>query len=90
MRSLRKTKPSGELTTLSAADPLNLVGLLTPGRRITSISANRLLLRDGLAVAALVADEVVHLDGVGESGKPAVEQALRVGSLSPALRPYYA
>ncbi|HKX60731.1 MAG TPA: crosslink repair DNA glycosylase YcaQ family protein, partial [Verrucomicrobiae bacterium] len=90
MRSLRKTKPSGELTTLSAADPLNLVGLLTPGRRITSISANRLLLRDGLAVAALVADEVVHLDGVGESAKPAVEQALRVGSLSPALRPYYA
>jgi hypothetical protein len=43
-----------------------------------------------LAVAALVADEVVHLDGVGKSGKPAVEQALRVGSLSPALRPYYA
>jgi ATP-dependent Lhr-like helicase len=90
MRSLRKTQAAGELTALSAADPLNLVGLLTPGRRVTSISANRLLLRDGVPVAALVADEVVHLENVMEPEKPTLDQALRVGSMSPSLRPYYA
>jgi ATP-dependent Lhr-like helicase len=89
MRSLRKTKPPGDLISVSAADPLNLVGLLSPGRRISSIAAHRLVLRDGVPVAALVADEVVHLDQLMEPEKPAVEQALRVGSLPPALRPYY-
>ena len=39
LRSLRKTKPSGELIMLSAADPLNLIGILTPGPRITAIGA---------------------------------------------------
>ena len=89
MRSLRNTKPAGDLIALSAADPLNLVGLLTPGRRLASISAHRLLLRDGVPVAALVADEVVHLDEAQDAEKRAMEQSLRVGSLPPALRPYY-
>src|SRR5437762_5174115 len=34
LRSIRKTSPKGELITLSAADPLNLQGILTPGPRI--------------------------------------------------------
>jgi ATP-dependent helicase Lhr and Lhr-like helicase len=89
MRSLRKTKPAGELIAVSAADPLNLVGLLTPGRRIASIAAHRLVLRDGVPIAALVADEVGYLDQIAETERPAVEQALRVGSLSASLRPYY-
>src|SRR5204863_4598705 len=47
LRSLRKTKAAGELIMLSAADPLNLVGILTPGPRVAAISANRILFRDG-------------------------------------------
>src|SRR5205814_9611403 len=59
LRSLRKTKPSGEFIALSAADPLNLVGILTPGTRVTAVASNRILLRDGLPVAALEAGKMV-------------------------------
>src|SRR5213592_248712 len=37
LRSIRKAPENGELTTLSAADPLNLQGILTPGPRIAGL-----------------------------------------------------
>ncbi|HWN23562.1 MAG TPA: hypothetical protein VNN16_00505, partial [Candidatus Sulfotelmatobacter sp.] len=53
LRSIRKSSSNGELITLSAADPLNLQGVLTPGARIPAFTANRILFRDGLPIAAL-------------------------------------
>ena len=38
LRATRKLPPSGETVTLSAADPLNLVGILVPGERVPAIS----------------------------------------------------
>lgn len=89
LRSQRKIKPEGELVLLSAADPLNLVGVLTPGPRITAISPNRILLRDGVPVAALEAGRILYLNGVSETSEREVEHSLKVGRLPPALRPYY-
>ena len=40
----------GETITLSAADPLNLVGILVPGERVPAISGNSVSYRDGAAV----------------------------------------
>ena len=37
--------------TLSAADPLNLVGILVPGERVPAISGNSVTYRDGAAMA---------------------------------------
>jgi ATP-dependent Lhr-like helicase len=89
LRSLRKAKPTGELIMLSAADPLNLIGVLTPGPRITAIGANRLLLRDGVPIAALEGGKIVSLNGDSETSEQEIEQSLKVGKLSPALRRYY-
>ena len=89
LRSLRKVKPSGELIMLSAADPLNLIGVLTPGPRITAIGANRLLLRDGEPIAALEAGQIVNLNGHSDTSAQEIEQSLKVGKLPPALRRYY-
>jgi ATP-dependent Lhr-like helicase len=89
LRAVRKEPAKGELLVISAADPLNLAGILTPGRRIAAIASNRLLLRDGVPIAALEAGEVHSLEGAGEP-QESVERALRVGSMPPALRPYYA
>jgi len=50
LRSMRKLEPSGETVTLSAADPLNLVGIIVPGDRVPSISGNTVTYRDGVAV----------------------------------------
>jgi ATP-dependent Lhr-like helicase len=90
LRSIRKAKPKGELTAISAADPLNLVGILTPGPRIAAITAHRLLLRDGVPIAALKAGEVIALQHQTAEPERSIENALRVGSMPPELRPYYA
>jgi ATP-dependent helicase Lhr and Lhr-like helicase len=51
LRALRNLPPSGETITLSAADPLNLVGILVPGERVPAISGKTVAFRDGVAVA---------------------------------------
>ena len=58
---MRKPEKSGELVVVSAADPLNLVGILTPEARVPAIQSNRLLFRDGLAIAALEGGETRRL-----------------------------
>jgi ATP-dependent Lhr-like helicase len=50
LRAARKLEPTGETITLSAADPLNLAGILIPGERIPAISGRTFTLRDGVAV----------------------------------------
>jgi len=88
LRSLRKTPPDGGLIALSAADPLNLQGVLTPGPRIAALTANRILFLAGLPIAALEACEIRKLTEAPVSDSQ-VETALRVGKLRPSLRPYY-
>jgi ATP-dependent Lhr-like helicase len=90
LRSIRKTASKGELIAISGADPLNLAGILTPGPRITSVTANRLLLRDGVPVAALEAGNVVMLENETDAVSGEIERALRVGKMSGPLRRYYA
>ncbi|MGH9509246.1 MAG: Lhr family helicase, partial [Terriglobales bacterium] len=48
LRALRRSGLSNERVTLSAADPLNLVGILVPGERVPSISGRTVTLRDGV------------------------------------------
>ena len=50
MRAMRSLPLSGETITLSAADPLNLVGILVPGEKTPAISGRTVSYRDGVAV----------------------------------------
>jgi ATP-dependent Lhr-like helicase len=50
LRATRKMQPTGEAITLSAADPLNLVGILVPGERVPAISGRTVTFRDGIAI----------------------------------------
>jgi ATP-dependent helicase Lhr and Lhr-like helicase len=50
VRAMRSLPLSGEMLTLSAADPLNLVGILVPGERVPAISGRTVSYRDGIAV----------------------------------------
>jgi len=88
LRSIRRTSSNGELITLSAADPLNLQGILTPGTRIPAFTENRILFRDGLPVAALESGEIRNLSDE-QIPDSQIENALRIGKLRPSLRPYY-
>ena len=57
MRAVRQKTPDGSLISLSAADPLNLLGIVTPGERLAALSGNRLVLRDGVPIAVQSAGE---------------------------------
>jgi hypothetical protein len=41
------TTPGGETVTVSAADPLNLLGIIAPGERMPAILGRSITLRDG-------------------------------------------
>ena len=62
LREARRLPQTGELVSLSGADPLNLIGILTPGSRLPSLAGNRLLYRDGVPIATYAAGEVKFLE----------------------------
>jgi ATP-dependent Lhr-like helicase len=51
LRSTRRIPAGDEIVVVSAADPLNLVGILTPGTRVASHAGSRIALRGGIPVA---------------------------------------
>jgi ATP-dependent Lhr-like helicase len=89
LRSIRRARAKDELIAISGADPLNLAGILTSGPRVPAIRAHRILLRDGVPVAALKAGQTIALAREAEESDSALERALRVGSMPLELRPYY-
>jgi ATP-dependent Lhr-like helicase len=89
LRAIRKTAPKGDLIPISAADPLNLTGVLTPGTRVAAVSAHRVLLRDGVPTVALKAGQIVPLAPGLAPFDQTIERALRIGNMPPALRQYY-
>ncbi len=50
LRAQRNMTPTGELTFVPAADPLNLVGIIVPGERVSASSGKLVAFRDGVAV----------------------------------------
>ena len=48
LRAARKLERSGEAITISAADPLNLVGIVLPGARVPAVRANTVTYVDGM------------------------------------------
>jgi ATP-dependent Lhr-like helicase len=76
LRDARRKPHVRQLVSLSAADPLNLVGIITPGARLVSLAGNRLLYRDGVPIATYAADEVHYLEDIPETEKWQVRTAL--------------
>ncbi len=86
LREVRRRPASSAWISLSGADPLNLIGILTPGSKLAALAGNRLLFRDGLPMAALAGGKVeilAPLDGATrwEAEKRLIRSAAR-GSLA--------
>jgi ATP-dependent Lhr-like helicase len=88
LRAIRRAEPTGVLVSLSAADPLNLIGILTPGARVPALAGNRILLRDGVPVAVQVGGETKFLEPLDPAEQWNAQTALRRQPLAPALRAY--
>jgi ATP-dependent Lhr-like helicase len=50
LRRIRRSDRTGTVVRLSAADPLNLAGIVLPGPRVPAVRTNWVTYRDGLAV----------------------------------------
>ncbi len=48
LRSTRREEKRGEIVKVSGCDPLNLVGIITPGPRVQATLANTVVYRDGV------------------------------------------
>jgi len=86
MAGLQSTEDS--LISVSAADPLNLVGIITPGGRITAFTSNRILYRNGEPVAVLEGGETRFLVELSRSMEWKAKAALMRKATPPALRSY--
>jgi ATP-dependent Lhr-like helicase len=51
LRAVRRDSRRGQVVRLAACDPLNLVGVLTPGSRIPATLANEVVYEDGVPAA---------------------------------------
>jgi ATP-dependent Lhr-like helicase len=65
LKAIRKQQRSGQIVRISAADPLNLTGVVLPGPRIPGIAANAVTYIDGAVAGAeaAVPDGVVAKTG---------------------------
>ncbi|MFM9437552.1 ATP-dependent helicase Lhr and Lhr-like helicase [Janthinobacterium sp. CG_23.3] len=67
LRAVRRRPCDGDLVCISGVDPLNLCGTLLAGEKVPALSGNRVLFRDGLAVATIIAGKIGYLcDPAGE------------------------
>jgi ATP-dependent Lhr-like helicase len=84
LREIRRSGRDGRLITISAADPLNLTGIVTNGDRIRAITATRIVFRDGIALAALEGDYLKPLAEIEPAAAGQVASAL-AGRRVPAV-----
>ena len=60
LREAHRAPATGPMEVVSGCDPLNLVGIVTPGERVPSQPGNRIVFRDGVPVASLEKGVVVN------------------------------
>lgn len=76
LRKVRKEQDDSTYTVVNASDPLNLVGIVMPGGKITAHPGTRILFQGGVAVAFQSGKEFRYLKTVDEKQKWNIEQKL--------------
>ncbi len=92
LRKIRKDEKSGRLISISASDPLNLTGVITPGKRVSALYGNRILFMDGIPVAVKDGKEIALLPAADidalKGREWQVRQALVQRNIPPRLKAY--
>jgi len=88
LREVRRKGLSGELISVGGADPVNLVGIITPGARVPALPGNRILYRDGHAVAVRTAGETEFLSRIEADEEWKIKKALVRRQFPERLRAY--
>lgn len=76
IRQIRKEEKNDDLIAISASDPLNLTGLITPGQKIHAKTTNRILYRNGIPVAVSIAGKINYLEQFDEKTQWEIQNKL--------------
>jgi ATP-dependent Lhr-like helicase len=87
LRELRRRGADDRLVTISAADPLNLTGLVTGVERLRAAAGNRIVYRAGVPVAAMEGDMLRSFEA-NEPGRAAEIAAAAAGRRVPVVSGY--
>jgi ATP-dependent Lhr-like helicase len=88
LRAIRRAGAQESLISVSAADPLNLVGIIIPGPRITAHTSNRVLYHDGAPIASFESGETHFLVELSRAMEWKAKAALMRKATRPELRSY--
>ena len=88
LRAVRREPRRGTLISVSAADPLNLVGILTPGDRLPALAGNRVLYRDGEPIAVWEGRQPRFLAELEGADRWLAQGALTRRQVAPRLKSY--
>jgi ATP-dependent Lhr-like helicase len=88
LRATRRQEATDHWVSVSGADPLNLVGILTPGAKLPALAGNRLLYRDGFPTAVLAAGDIQFLETLDDAMEWTAQKALLRGPVhAPSILP---
>ncbi|HKV36127.1 MAG TPA: DEAD/DEAH box helicase [Pyrinomonadaceae bacterium] len=88
LRAIRREGSQDSMISVSAADPLNLAGIIIPGNRITAHTSNRVLYHDGAPIAALESGDTNFLVELSRATEWKAKAALVRKATRPELRSY--
>jgi len=88
LRAIRRGGAQDSLISVSAADPLNLAGIIIPGSRITAHTSNRILYHDGAPIASFESGETHFLVELSRAMEWKAKSALMRKATRPELRSY--
>jgi len=83
LRQPAETNGNPVFAVISACDPLNLGGLITPGAKTPSLTGNRILLQNGVPVARIMGEDMEEFSGISHQASLEARQRLSV------IRPLY-
>ncbi|CAN5132511.1 hypothetical protein BH24PSE2_BH24PSE2_22760 [soil metagenome] len=87
LRQARREPETGKMVAVSGADPLNVVGIVTPGERVPALRNNRVLYRDGVPVAVQAGGEVRFIGNLNDEVSWHARQQLLRNRLTTSTRP---
>ena len=85
LRQLRDEPGQQELVVISAADPLNLVGILTQHPRVISTASNRVAYLNGKPLAALQGGEVLRFTDIPREVEKLLAEKVRLEFMEDAV-----
>lgn len=69
LRNIRRTEKDDRFVVLSACDPLNLVGMTSPGARVPALLDNKVVYRNGVPVASVEGGDIQWRDELDEMSR---------------------